>query len=182
MSTVMHELHRDHSNMARLLALLEQQTSMLDSMNAPDYGLLEDIMHYMVHYADEYHHAKEDLIFDKFVLRDPGGREAVDRLKSEHGELARKGNQFFGSIRSVNDGTIMTKDQFVAEGKDYIRALRAHMKAEEEWVFPAITKVLTPKDWAEIGEKMQRREDPIFGEVVQERYHQLYDQIMRLAR
>lgn len=182
MSDVIRELHRDHRNMARLLGLLEHQMAMLDSVSAPDYGLLEDVMHYMVHYADEYHHAKEDLLFDRLVERDPDSRATITGLKLEHGELAQKGTVFFQSIRSVGDGTIMAKDRFRAEAQDYIKTLRSHMKTEEDRVFPTIERTLAAEDWADIDEKVQRREDPIFGDIVQDRYRQLYDHIMRRAQ
>ncbi len=182
MSDIIRQLHRDHMNMARLLSLLDQQTAVLDSASTPDYALLEDVMHYMVHYADEYHHAKEDLLFERLVARNPASHDVIDRLKSEHAELARKGSRFLESIRTVSAGTIMPRDQFVTEGMDYVKALRAHMKTEEDHVFPLISITLASADWEDIEGRIQQREDPIFGETVQDRYHQLYDQIMRLTR
>ena len=67
MSDVIRQLHRDHMNMGWLLRLLDQQIAALDSTSTPDYALLEDVMHYMIHYADEYHHAKEDLLFGRLL-------------------------------------------------------------------------------------------------------------------
>ena len=89
---------------------------------------------------------------------------------------------FLDSIRTVNDGTIMLRDEFIAEGKDYVRALRAHMKAEEDHVFPRISSALVSADWEDIETRIERREDPVFGQTVQDRYRQLYDQIMRLSQ
>ena len=48
--------HADHVNFARLLDLLERQLAAFHAGEQPDYALMLDIVHYLRHYPDRFHH------------------------------------------------------------------------------------------------------------------------------
>ncbi len=54
---------------------------------------------------------------------------------------------------------------------------KSHIRKEEEIFFPAALKVLTKKDWAEISEVREIRDDPIFGPNPHERLETLREDI-----
>lgn len=179
MATILQQLHQDHRSMARVLNVLEAQRERLQSGWDPDYGLLEDLVHYLLHYADEYHHAKEDLIFARLSRRDAASRPAVAALEREHAEIAARGARLYDSIRQVTQGdTLVERERLVAQADDYLQVLRRHMRTEESTVFPQAERTLEPDDWTEIDRRLATRDDPLFGKVVAERYRQRYRQIV----
>jgi len=74
MSNVIAALDSDHANIAKLLELIESEILAIEVGKTPDYPLLQDIMRYMTHYPDRYHHPKEDLIFAQLLKREPAVR------------------------------------------------------------------------------------------------------------
>ncbi len=58
MAHIIQQLQKDHLNVARLLDLLETQIGALHDGETPDYLLMLDVMCYMRHYPDLFHHPK----------------------------------------------------------------------------------------------------------------------------
>ena len=69
---IIDELSEDHGNIARILNLLEAQLAAFRADRDPDYTLMSDAMHYIIHYQDLFHHPKEDIMLGKLTTRDPG--------------------------------------------------------------------------------------------------------------
>lgn len=175
MAHIIQQLQQDHLNVAKLLDLLEAQTGTLHDGRTPDYLLMFDVMCYMRHYPDLFHHPKEDLIFEKLKERAPNARPIVDTLMEEHKALAEKGAQFFESLQTVVSESMVPRETLESQGRDYIAFLRSHMKKEEDQVFPLASKVLREQDWAEIDTAIESQADPVFGQVVARKYRALYD-------
>jgi hemerythrin-like domain-containing protein len=55
----------DHVRFARLLDLVERELAAFHDGGQPDYGLLLDIVHYLRHYPDRFHHPREDVAFTR---------------------------------------------------------------------------------------------------------------------
>ena len=177
MSDVIRQLHTDHVNIVRLLGILEEQLELFHEGEAPDYVLMLDVMQYMTHYPDLFHHPKEDLIFRKLMERDSSARLVVNDLLKKHEVLAEKGERFSESLRTVLTEFMVERETLELQGRDYITTLRHHIDVEEGQVFPLAAKVLADEDWTEIDSAMEAMEDPLFGEVVQKEYLALYDYI-----
>jgi len=126
------QLQQDHLNAAKLLDLLEAQIGTLHDGETPDYLLMFDVMCYMRHYPDLFHHPKEDLIFEKLKERDPSVRPIVDNLMEEHKALAEKGVQFFESLQTVVSESMLPRETLESQGRGYIAFLRSHMDKEED--------------------------------------------------
>ena len=70
-------LHKEHSNFAKLLDLLEARLSSNQPGEDTDYALMLDVMEYMTHFPDRFHHPREDLAFRRLQRRRPQMRSAV---------------------------------------------------------------------------------------------------------
>ena len=55
------------------------------------------------------------------------------------------------------------------------------MQTEERTVFPMALRRLKPRDWKRIHTQFAHIDDPLFGPKVEERYHHLYDFLIRSA-
>ncbi len=174
MSNVIAALDRDHANIAKLLELLESEILAIEVGKTPDYSLLQDIMRYMTHYPDRFHHPKEDLIFVQLLKREPGARDDVDDLLEEHISIGLAGQEFDRSLRKSTIDSVNVREELGTAGFAYIRAMREHMLKEERKLFALAKIVLTKEDWQVIDEEVDATEDPLFGAVVADEYQRLY--------
>ena len=77
---VIEMLYSEHSHFLSLLDTLEQETEKLKPGKVPDYHLLLDIVDYLTHYPDQYHHPREDLLFAKMLNSDKSFKTDLERL------------------------------------------------------------------------------------------------------
>ncbi len=174
MSDVIAALNRDHANVAKLLELLESEILAIEVGKTPDYPLLQDIMRYMTHYPDRFHHPKEDLIFVQLLKREPGARDDVEDLLEEHISIGLAGQEFNKLLRKSAVDSVDVREQLGTSGFAYIRALREHMLKEETKLFALAKVIFTKEDWQVIDEEVDAIEDPLFGEMVADAYQRLY--------
>ncbi len=66
--------------------------------------------------------------------------------------------------------------------RDFIEHERRHMAMEERDFFPAAVKALQPQDWAEIASRLTDRRNPLFSEVVEERFEVVRRHILQLEQ
>ena len=174
MSDVIAALNRDHANVAKLLELLESEILAIEVGKTPDYPLLQDIMRYMTHYPDRFHHPKEDLIFAQVLKREPGARDDVEDLLEEHISIGLAGQKFDRLLRTSAADSVEEREQLRTAGFDYIRALREHMLKEETKLFALAKAIFTKEDWQVIDEEVDAFEDPLFGAAIADEYQRLY--------
>ena len=62
--------------------------------------------------------------------------------------------------------------------RDFLESYRDHMTMEEEVFFPLAEETLAPEDWARIDAKVSDRDDPLFGERVEQRFQELREKIL----
>jgi hemerythrin-like domain-containing protein len=182
MPSIIDELSEDHANIARIVNLLEAQLAAFHADKYPDYALMSDAMHYMIHYQDLFHHPKEDIVLGKLTTRDAGARAVIEELSRQHAELADKGKRFFELLLSVESEEMIARDTLESAGRDYIALLRAHMQKEESELFPRAMAALHDNDWRDIDEQMTSKQDPIFGGSVEQEYSALYDYLKQQGR
>ncbi|MGD8378415.1 MAG: hemerythrin domain-containing protein [Gammaproteobacteria bacterium] len=174
MSDVLEQLHQDHLNMSRLLGLLARQLDRFHRARQTDYALMLDIMHYMLHYPDLFHHPREDLVCQRLMLRHPESSGLVARLLDEHRQLHKEGHRFHESLRDVVNDQFMRRETIEEQGRAYIARQGDHMSLEETKVFPLAREHLTREDWDWVAEQVAHREDPLFGHTVLDEYRNLY--------
>jgi len=181
MAGVLEELHRDHVHFARLLGILEEELDVIHEEGPPDYQLALDVMHYMTQYPDLFHHPREDVVFERMLLRDPSLTGVLGELLRDHKRLAEIGLAFHDTLAGVLEGAIMSREELDRRGRDYLKSMRGHMDVEEGEVFSLADKLLDDRDWSAVEEAMGRREDPLFGTVVESRYADLFEFLKRSA-
>ena len=174
--------HADHVNFARLLKILEGELDLLHDAGSPNYQLMLDIMYYMTHYSDVLHHPKEDLVFARLNARDENVGRMVRELTIQHTQLGEMGAAMVRALDDVINGSITSRQRIEAMAREYVSALRAHMRTEESEIMPRAAQVLSESDWTEIDAAIANFADPLFGSEVQERYAGLREQINRQAQ
>lgn len=179
MSTRIDTWREEHANFSRLLSLLEAQIKLFHEDLTPSYELMLDIMYYMTHYPDLFHHPREDIVFAKVKKIDAGASDVVDELMRQHVVLRESGAKLVESLEGVIAGAMLARASIEAPGQTYIAYFRSHMNKEEEEIFPLALKLLSDQDWNDVEAAEPSAADPLFGESVQQRYRSLHQHIAR---
>jgi hemerythrin-like domain-containing protein len=174
MSDTIAALSREHSNIEKMLELLESEILAIEVGKTPDNRLMQDIMRYMAQYSDRFHHPKEDLIFAQLLRRDPDIRAEVQELIEEHVSIGLAGREFTELVSASHVDSVDARERLATFGFSYIRALREHILKEETKLFPLANEVLTETEWQLIDEAVNAIDDPLFDEMTADDYQRLY--------
>jgi hemerythrin-like domain-containing protein len=175
-------LRQEHRNIEKLLRVMEQELTVFDRGERPDYDIFEAIIEYFKKYPDTCHHPKEDIIYEQFRARDPGRAASVADLQAEHREGAVRLRRVAQALDSVlNDQDILraSVDRIV---RDFIDNERKHIALEEEVVFPTIVDTLQPSDWAEVALTIADRYGPPSQTDFEEQFSSVRRDILELVR
>jgi len=169
--------HADHVNFARLLDVLEQQVAIFGMGAQPNYALMLDIVYYMLHYPDRYHHPREDVAFARLVDRDPTMQLPIARRLQEHRVIAAAGEELLEQLRRVTEDALVERSSLEIAAATYLVYYRHHLAAEERDVIPRAVQLLTPADWAAVAAAVPAAPDPLFGNDFEARYRELRREI-----
>jgi hemerythrin-like domain-containing protein len=170
MTSVIETLHEEHENIARLLNAMENQIERLATARSLEYDLLESIANYFCDYPDRCHHPKEDVIFRRLQAKHPTEAATVGDLGKEHRDAYARVRNFRDNIQGISRDQILSRDSVVDAGRRFIDAEREHMRMEEGMFFPLAASVLDEEDWRSVEGSLRQRQDPLFGEFVEEKY------------
>lgn len=172
--------HAEHHNFSRLLDLVDAWTKRFRAGEEVDYELLRDVMYYMTHYPDRYHHPLEDAVFEEMARRDEGLRAAVDELVGQHERLGKSGKVLADDLDAIVGGAVMARETVVADAQKYSSSMRQHMALEEQTLMPAVARAFNDADWEAARERIGGLgADPLFGDTVEQRYAGLQQEIFR---
>jgi hemerythrin-like domain-containing protein len=173
MTSAVTHWHAEHANFSRLLALLESQVAVFHEGGKPNYELMIDIVSYLRHYPDRFHHAREDVAFARLVTRQPDLHGKINRLLQEHRVIAKAGDELLALLNEVADEAIVSRASVEAAAATYLVYYRHHLATEEDEVLPRAAELLTPEDWAAVTAAIPAGRDPLFGDASEERYREL---------
>lgn len=169
--------HADHVNFTHLLDLLEKEVAAFHLGEHPNYAFMQDIVYYLRHYPDRFHHPREDVAFARLVELDPALKLPIARRMQEHRVLAAAGEQLLRHLDTVIAGWLVERSVVETAAATYLVYYRYHIAAEEQQVMPRAAQLLTPRDWAEVATAVADGVDPLFGDHFEARYWELRRQI-----
>jgi hemerythrin-like domain-containing protein len=163
-------------------AVLEHELEIFDRGDRPDYEVIRAIISYFEVYPEVYHHPQEDLVFAKLRIRDPAAAAKVRNLAQEHQKGAERLRGVAQAVDSVLADRELLRQNVDKIVRDFIEHERRHIMMEDRDFFPAALKALEPQDWTEIASALTSRKDPLFSDVVEERFDGLRAHIVRLEQ
>jgi acetyl esterase/lipase/hemerythrin-like domain-containing protein len=159
--------------------MIEDEAALLAEGKPADLDCIADVLNYIIHYPDRYHHPKEELIFDRMVDADDNTQKVIKRLRRGHEEVATMGRDIEQEVESCKGSRSKKKRQALGRHLDvYINGLREHMHLEETQVFKPAMELLSAADWASIDKQIKPIIDPVFGEQTADRYQQLFSRYL----
>jgi hemerythrin-like domain-containing protein len=153
-------LRQEHRNIEKLLRVMEQELSIFDRGERPDYEVFGAVIEFFKKYPDSCHHPKEDIIYENFKARAPDRAASIPDLEAEHREGALRVRRVAQAIEAVLNDQELLRESVDRIVRDFIDNERKHIALEDEVVFPAIASSLQPEDWADIALKIADRYGP----------------------
>lgn len=175
------ELHKDHTNFARILALLEKQLGLVRQGNSADLYILSEIVDYMQSYPDLLHHPREDIIFNVYMERTSREKEQIETLMREHRQLLDRTKSLREYLDQWELDYPLPRDAIADLIDDYLRAQWDHLNLEEGTMYKILSEELTPEDWDRIEASMPSGSDPLFGDLIRQRYENLFELLFEYA-
>lgn len=180
MSPQIARLRKEHANFIKLLTLLENQLDCFHACETVDYELMLDVVHYMTHYIDPVHHAREDRAFARLAQRDATAYAVVAELERQHQVIADSGARLLQYLDAAVSGGVFPRETIELPARAYIEYLRRHVRKEETELFPRAEDHLCEEDWR-LAEAEGVADDPLFSAAVGARYRALHEKIARHA-
>lgn len=173
--------HVEHMRFKRLLDALERQLAVFHTGAQPNYQLMQDIIHYLHHYPDRFHHPREDVAFARLIKRDPTMVQQVNWLTQEHRVIAAAGAELLRLLDEILEDSIVSRERIEAAVATYLIYYRRHLRTEETQILPGAAHLLTQDDWAAVIAVAPLGEDALFGGdlVFDNRYCALREEIAR---
>jgi acetyl esterase/lipase/hemerythrin-like domain-containing protein len=166
-------LHSEHAYINTLLDRLEQEATKLEPGKVPDYALLLEMVDYFTHYPDQYHHPREDLLFESLLYSDGEFESRVQRLIREHETLHRYNDELFGELRDIAKGRPVDRPELLRKLGRYLRGYRQHLEYESSEIFPRAEGTLSVAELKKLDAKTRYIDDPLFGSELQQRYRRV---------
>ncbi len=179
MTDVMLSLYQDHTNLGKLLKILERELATLEQGEMPDFEMVGDILHYCMNYPDKVHHPKEDLVMRALVEQDVASSTKLRALEREHKQIAEVTTELHQIVGQARQGAEVDKIRLLVLFQRFVSTYWSHMEMEEAQFFPQARKVLGDSDWQELSNAIADPEDPLFSESDVATYQYLRFEILR---
>ena len=170
--------HAEHAQFARLLNMLDKEVNAFHEGEQPNYELMHDIVFYLKHYADRFHHPREDVAFQRLAVRDPGMRAKLARLLQEHRVIDAHGTELLARLAQVDSDALVPRGALESAAATYLVYYRHHLTSEERDILPRAETLMTKADWAEVDQVAPPGPDPLFGPNPMERFKELRRKIV----
>ncbi|MDX1569196.1 MAG: hemerythrin domain-containing protein [Xanthomonadales bacterium] len=153
MHTFILELRQDHGDIIRLLRVLWFKLRALHDDRDADYETMLRVLDFLIELADQFHHPREDILFDLLRQRFDNLRDVLDELQKQHAIIPRQGQELRELLKAAADGQPVELERLSRLGHDYLLAQRWHIHEEEFAVFALADRTLDEADWATIEQR-----------------------------
>ncbi|MGV6853282.1 MAG: hemerythrin domain-containing protein [bacterium] len=170
MHSIIQNIHQDHINFTRLLDVIAEQISILESGHFWDNELVTEIIEYLKDYGDSVHHPIENALYEKVLELSADEGIELDILLKEHKELSASTLSVYNLIKQMGTEDFIEKDDAIIQIRMFLARMKKHMDVEESGVLKYIEKTLSADALASISAEIKMKEDPVFSRVVDGEY------------
>jgi hemerythrin-like domain-containing protein len=181
-TTIIDRLRQEHRNIKKLLLVLERELSVFARGERPDYEVVQAIIAYFQVYPEVNHHPPENLVFETLKARDPVSAARIGDLVTEHRIGSERLRRVVQAVESVLADRELLRQTVSDIIHDFIEHERRHIAMEERDFFPAAISALLPQDWAAIATRLTDLNDPLFSEIVEDKFAGVRKHILQLEK
>jgi hemerythrin-like domain-containing protein len=139
--------HAEHVYFAHLLDLLQRELDVFHFGGRPNYELAHDIITYLRDYGDQFHHPREDRVFERLAKRSTDLELVTGRLRQQHRVIAAAGESLLRQIDAILEDAVLPRSQLEMALATYLVYYRSHIEQEDALIVERAGKQLTPDDW-----------------------------------
>lgn len=146
MNDALSELIAEHRIIARVLRTLEHWANAVTRLGVDDRTGLTAFTEFFARFADDHHHDKEERFLFEVMIEHgvPRAEGPLGMMFREH-EQGRASTRRLIELASQNDPWTDEDRRAVRETSTaYSNLLRAHMRKEDEFLYPMVTRQLPP--------------------------------------
>jgi len=176
--TILNELHQDHINLNKMLAILRLKVEKLRAGNHPNFSLMADVIDYISNYADAYHHPREDSLYHHFHGRSSELDALLKNCEQAHQRMRETCVELSETIDGILHDAVIPMDEFTDKLEAFLDEQAEHLNLEEGSLFPMIQGIATDQDWAQLITELPKSDDPLFGEKQAVQYSELYKELL----
>lgn len=140
-------MKNEHQLILRMIALVEQNTALLDAGDFENWNFYLDAIDFIRNYADRFHHAKEeDVLFVELVNNGmPEKNSPIEAMLIEHDQGRAFIQQLESAVLKTRAGFDQNRGDISSSAKGYAALLRDHINKEDQILYPLAERVL-PSD------------------------------------
>jgi hemerythrin-like domain-containing protein len=161
------------------LLIYDEHLRRLTAKQTFDGSVLASAADIVRHFVEEYHEKlEEDFLFPRF--RKAGKLvNLVDTLLAQH----KAGRILTAQIRELSSLAtlkyVSDTDKLADSLRAFLRMYRPHEAREDTVLFPAFRTIVSPHEYAALGEDFEKKEDELFGD---EGFFKVVDQVAELEK
>jgi hemerythrin-like domain-containing protein len=157
------DLRDDHAKYSKILSLLSREVTRLGDAPRRSLPLLRESFQFITRYLDDYHHPREDILFEQLARRSRSRMKLLAALRHEHrrGTLMsrRIASEIHEVLHSRRDGRL---ERLGRDVDRFVDQSRSHIGREERLMYSGASRTLTEKDWRTI-ESAAPTPDPVLA-------------------
>lgn len=137
----------EHKLILRMIALVEQNTELLEQGRFRNWQFYLDAVDFIRNYADRFHHAKEeDVLFVELIKNGmPEKQSPIEAMHMEHDQGRVHVRAMEEAAQKALDGETGQAAIIAEHAKGYAALLRGHIEKEDDILYPLAERVL-PED------------------------------------
>ncbi len=173
------DLMREHGVLNRVLLIYDEHLRLLNVKKPFDGSVLVSAADVIRHFVEDYHEKlEENFLFPRF--RKAGKLVSlVDTLETQH----KAGRELTAQIRELAATAtfklVSDADKLGDALRAFLRMYRPHEAREDTVLFPAFRSVVSPHEYASLGDDFEKKEDELFGE---DGFFKVVDQVAQLEK
>lgn len=141
-------LTEEHRLILRMIDLVERNTRLLEEGRFADWDFYLDAVDFIRHYADRFHHAKEEDVLFRELVRNgmPAKSSPVEAMLMAHDEGRAFVRGMEEAARRAQGGDASAAVAVAENARGYAALLRDHIDKEDNILYPLAERVL-PAGW-----------------------------------
>ncbi|MDH3999291.1 MAG: hemerythrin domain-containing protein [Desulfuromonadales bacterium] len=134
----------EHQLILRMIALVEQNTALLEQGKFRNWQFYLDAVDFIRNYADRFHHAKEeDVLFVELVQNGmPEKQSPIEAMHMEHDQGRAYVRAIEDAAQKAVEGETGQAAIIAENAKGYAALLRGHIEKEDDILYPLAERVL----------------------------------------
>ena len=183
------DLMREHGVLRRVLLIYEEAISRIKGLKKLPSGVIVDSAGIIRRFVEDYHEKlEEDEIFPRFqkagkfndlvqvlLTQHQAGRRLTDSILKLSGPEELKTpdekEESSAAMRQIYQGTPLfrkkgphaKKHEVAPAMQEFINMYSPHAAREDTVLFPAFRSIVSPREFDELGEKFEDKENELFG-------------------